>query len=95
MTGLNRLLYMSATSDSAGTCRIESTFEAGTDPDIAWTQVQNKLQLAIQSLPDVVTNRGVEVRKSTRNYLMIVGLTSEDGSMDMKDLIDFAKTTLE
>ena len=63
LTGLDRLLYMSATSDSAGACRIELTFEAGTDPDIAWTQVQNKLQLAIQSLPDVVTNRGVEVRK--------------------------------
>jgi hydrophobe/amphiphile efflux-1 (HAE1) family protein len=95
LTGLDRLLYMSATSDSAGTCRIELTFEAGTDPDIAWTQVQNKLQLAIQSLPDVVTNRGVQVSKSTRNYLMFVGLISEDGSMDMKDLIDFVKTNLE
>jgi HAE1 family hydrophobic/amphiphilic exporter-1 len=95
LTGLDRLLYMSATSDSAGGTRIELTFEPGTDPDIAWTQVQNKLQLAVQSLPDVVTNRGVEVRKSTRNYLMFVGLISEDGSMDMKDLIDFVKTNLE
>jgi HAE1 family hydrophobic/amphiphilic exporter-1 len=95
MTGFDKLLYMSATSDSAGTSRIELTFEAGTDPDLAWAEVQNKLQLAMGSLPDVVQNRGVTVRKSTRNYLMIIGLISEDGSMDMEDLIDFAQTNLE
>ncbi|MDD5207366.1 MAG: efflux RND transporter permease subunit, partial [Desulfobacterales bacterium] len=87
MTGFDNLLYMSATSDSAGGSRIELTFEAGTDPDLAWSQVQNKLQLAITSLPDVVKNQGVQVSKSTRNYLMVVGLVSEDNSMDMKDLI--------
>src|SRR5512133_239445 len=47
MTGFDNLLYMSATSDSAGSARIEMTFQAGTDPDLAWSQVQNKLQLAI------------------------------------------------
>jgi hydrophobe/amphiphile efflux-1 (HAE1) family protein len=95
MTGFAEMLYMSATSDSSGSSRIEMTFEAGTDPDLAWAQVQNKLQLAISSLPEVVKNQGVTVSKSTRNYLMIVGLISEDGSMDQKDLIDFAKTNLE
>jgi len=95
MTGFDNLLYMSATSDSAGMSRIELTFKAGTDPDIAWTQVQNKLQLAMSSLPEVVRTRGVEVAKSTRNYLMIVGLISEDGSMDKTDLSDFAITNLE
>ncbi len=95
MTGFDNLLYMSATSDSAGMSRIELTFKAGTDPDIAWTQVQNKLQLAMSSLPEVVRTRGVEVAKSTRNYLMIVGLVSEDGSMDKTDLSDFAITNLE
>ena len=95
MTGFDKLLYMSATSDSAGASRIELTFEAGTDPDIAWSQVQNKLQLAMSSLPEVVRTRGVTVSKSTRNYLMIVGLISEDGSMDRSDLQDYAKTNLE
>jgi len=95
MTGFADMLYMSATSDSSGSSRIELTFKAGTDPDIAWAQVQNKLQLAISSLPEVVKNQGVTVSKSTRNYLMFMGLVSEDGSMDMKDLIDFAKTNLE
>ncbi len=95
MTGFEDLLYLSATSDSAGTCRIDLTFEAGTDPDIAWTQVQNKLQLAMSSLPEVVQKQGVLVRKSTRNYLLFVGLISEDGSMDGADLRDYAKSNLE
>jgi hydrophobe/amphiphile efflux-1 (HAE1) family protein len=95
MTGFDKLLYMSATSDSAGSSRIELTFEAGTDPDLAWAQVQNKLQLAMSSLPDVIKSQGVQVSKSTRNYLMVVGLISEDGSMDGNDLRDYAKSNLE
>jgi len=95
MTGLDNLLYMSASSDSAGGSRLELTFAPGTDPDIAWSKVQNKVQSALPSLPDVVENQGVQVSKSTRNYLMIVGLISEDASMDGTDLRDYAKNNLE
>ena len=91
MTGLDQMLYLSATSDSAGTARIELTFEAGTDPDIAWSKVQNKLQLAMSSLPEEVQAQGITVGKATRNYLIIVGLISEDGSMDGNDLRDYAQ----
>uniref|UniRef100_A0A7C4RR30 Efflux RND transporter permease subunit n=1 Tax=Desulfatirhabdium butyrativorans TaxID=340467 RepID=A0A7C4RR30_9BACT len=95
MTGLEAMLYMSATSDSSGNARIELTFAPGTDPDVAWTKVQNKLQLAMASLPDVVQSRGVSVGKATRNYLLIVSLISEDGSMDGNDLRDYAQSNLE
>ena len=95
MTGLENLLYMSASSDSAGGSRLELTFAPGTNPDMAWSQVQNKVQTALTSLPDTVKNQGVNVRKSTRNYLMIIGLISEDGSMDGTDLRDYAKSNLE
>jgi hydrophobe/amphiphile efflux-1 (HAE1) family protein len=95
MTGLDRMIYLSATSDSAGGSRIELTFAPGTDPDLAWAKVQNKLQLALASLPDVVQRQGVTVGKATRNYLMIVGLISEDGSMDGNDLRDYAQSNLE
>src|SRR5512139_409650 len=88
MTGLDRMLYLSATSDSAGGARIELTFAPGTDPDVAWSQVQNKLQLAMASLPETVKSQGVTVSKSTMNFLLIVGLISEDGSMDGEDLRD-------
>ena len=95
MTGLDRLIYMSASSDSAGASRLELTFAPGTDVDIAWSKVQNKVQSILPSLPDVVQNRGVSVRKSTHNYLVVVGLVSEDGRMDRIDLADYATTNLE
>ena len=95
MTGLDKMLYLSATSDSSGSSRIELTFAPGTDPDLAWAKVQNKLQLAMASLPVVVQLQGVTVGKATRNYLMIVGLISEDGSKDGNDLRDYAQSNLE
>ena len=95
MTGFDKMLYLSASSDSSGASRVELTFAPGTDPDLAWAQVQNKLQLAMASLPEVVQRQGVKVSKSTRNYLLIVGLISEDGSMDGNDLQDYAQSNLE
>ncbi|MFH1998757.1 MAG: efflux RND transporter permease subunit, partial [Planctomycetota bacterium] len=95
MTGFDKLLYMSDTSDGSGAGRVELTFAPGTDPDMAWAQVQNKLQLAMASLPDVVQRQGVKVSKSTRNWLIIVGLTSEDGSMDDFDLSDYAQSSVQ
>ncbi|MDI6789655.1 MAG: efflux RND transporter permease subunit [Thermodesulfobacteriota bacterium] len=95
MTGLDDMLYLSGTSSSSGAARVEMTFAPGTDPDIAWSKVQNKLQLAMASLPDVVQRSGVKVSKSTRNYLMIVGLISEDGGMSGDDLRDYAQSNLE
>jgi hypothetical protein len=68
MTGLDGLLYLSGDSSSSGQARLDLTFEPGTDPDIAWSKVQNKLQLATASLPDDVQRSGVEVSKSTLNY---------------------------
>jgi len=95
MTGLDSMLYLTGTSSSSGASRIEMTFAAGTDPDVAWSKVQNKLQLAMASLPDEVQRSGVKVSKSTRNYLIIVGLISEDGSMRGEDLRDYAQSNLE
>jgi hydrophobe/amphiphile efflux-1 (HAE1) family protein len=95
ITGLDDMLYISGTSSSSGGSRVELTFAPGTDPDLAWSKVQNKLQLALASLPDVVQRSGVRVNKSTRNYLILVGLVSEDGSMDSNDLQDYAQSSLE
>ena len=95
MTGLDDMLYISGSSSSSGAARIELTFAPGTDPNVAWSKVQNKLQLAMASLPDVVQRSGVKVSKSTKNYLIIVGLISEDGSMSGADLRDYAQSNLE
>jgi HAE1 family hydrophobic/amphiphilic exporter-1 len=95
MTGLDKMLYIHSTSDSAGQAFIELTFAPGTDPDLAWAKVQNKLQLAMPVLPEVVQRQGLRVSKSTRNYLLIVGLTSEDDSLDQNDLSDYAVSQIQ
>ncbi len=95
MTGFDDMLYISGKSSSSGMSRLELTFAPGTDPDLAWAKVQNKLQLAMASLPDVVQRQGVKVSKSTRNYLMIMGLTSPDGSLDGDALRDYAQSNVE
>ena len=95
MTGLDKMMYMSSTSDSSGISTITLTFNPGTDPDLAWAKVQNKLQLAMARLPLTVQQRGVGVRKSTANYLMILSLVSEDGSMSDIDLRDYTLTVIQ
>ena len=95
LNGIDNLIYMSSTSDSAGAVAINLTFKAGTDPNIAQVQVQNKLQLATPLLPQLVQRQGIQVVKSTRNFLLIVGLVSEDGSMDRNSLTDYMVSNLQ
>ena len=95
LNGIDNLIYMSSTSDSAGAVSINLTFKAGTDPNIAQVQVQNKLQLATPLLPQVVQKQGIQVVKSTKNFLLIIGLISEDGSMDRHQLTDYMVSNLQ
>jgi len=95
LNGIDNLIYMASTSDSAGAVSITLTFKAGTDPNIAQVQVQNKLQLATPLLPEIVQRQGIAVVKSTRNFLLIVGLVSEDGSMDRNALTDYMVSNLQ
>jgi multidrug efflux pump len=89
MNGIDHLRYMTSTSDSSGYVTITLTFDAGTDPNIAQVQVQNKLQLAMPLLPDAVQQQGIQVTKSTRNFLLIIGVYSEDSSMSRYDMTDY------
>ena len=95
MTGLDRLLYMSATSDSAGHGSVTLTFQPGTDPDAAWAKVQNKLELAKPLMPQVVQQMGIAVTKSTKNIFMILAITSTDGSLSAEDLRDYLASNVE
>ncbi|THF64622.1 efflux RND transporter permease subunit [Pseudothauera nasutitermitis] len=95
MTGLDGLLYMNSTSDSYGRATVTLTFDAGTDPDIAQVQVQNKLQTSLPLLPQAVQQQGVTVAKSTRNFLLVLGFVSKDGSLDNTDLSDFLVSTVQ
>ena len=89
MSGLDHLLYLSSTSDDSGTATITLTFAAGTNPDIAQVQVQNKLSLATPLLPQVVQQLGTTVTKSSSSFLLVLAFNSEDGSMDRYDLANY------
>ena len=95
LNGIDNLIYMSSSSDSAGAVAINLTFKAGTDPNIAQVQVQNKLQLATPLLPQVVQRQGISVVKSTKNFLILIGLVSEDGSMDRNSLTDYLVSNIQ
>ncbi|WP_304502308.1 efflux RND transporter permease subunit [Asticcacaulis sp. AND118] len=94
MKGIDGLLYMNSTSDSSGAASITLTFKAGTDPDIAQVQVQNKLQSAVPLLPQEVQQQGLTVAKATSSFLMVVGLYSDDPNVTDHDLGDYMSSTL-
>jgi multidrug efflux pump len=95
MSGLDHLRYMGSSSDAVGNAQVTLTFDAGTNPDIAQVQVQNKVQLAMPQLPLEVQRQGVRVVKSATNFLLIIGLVSEDGSMTRNDISDYAFSSLQ
>ena len=95
LTGLDGLLYINSSSDSFGRAAITLTFDAATDPDIAQVQVQNKLQLALPLLPQAVQQQGVQVAKSARNFLMVIGFVSKQGTLDNVDLADFIVSSVQ
>jgi multidrug efflux pump len=88
LKGLDHLLYFSSNSSSNGQVQITATFAAGTNPDIAQVQVQNKLQAAIPILPAQVQQQGITVAKSQPSFLMVVGLYDADGRHSVIDIAD-------
>ena len=95
LKGLDHLRYFSSSSSSSGTATITLTFEQGTDPDTAQVQVQNKIQSATPLLPQEVQRQGLLVAKATQNFLLFVGLYSEDGKHDGIDLADYLASKLQ
>ncbi len=95
LNGLDNLRYISSESNSDGSMMIIVTFEQGTDPDIAQVQVQNKLQLATPMLPQEVQQQGIRVVKFQINFMLVMGLVSEDGSMTNYDLSDYIASNLQ
>src|SRR5882672_2329595 len=95
MNGIDHLRYLASTSDSAGNATITLTFDAGTNPDIAQVQVQNKLQLALPLLPQEVQKQGVSVTKSVKNFAAAVAFVSTDGRLSGADLGDYIASSVQ
>jgi multidrug efflux pump len=95
LSGIDHLLYFGSESDKDGSMTITLYFEQGTNPDIAQVQVQNKLQLATPLLPAEVQAQGIRVAKATRNFLLVIGFYSADGSMNNDDIGDYVASHVQ
>lgn len=95
MNGIDNLMYMSSTSDSAGSVTITLTFQSGTNPDIAQVQVQNKLQLATPLLPQEVQQQGISVEKSSSSFLMVAGFVSDNPNTTQDDISDYVASNIK
>lgn len=92
LNGVEGFLYMSSSSGSNGAASITLTFEAGTDIDIAQTEVQNRLSTVEARLPEEVRRQGITVRQANAGFLLIVALTSPSGQYNTTDLGNIAAT---
>ena len=95
LTGLDNLLYFSSQSNADGTVLITATFAAGTNPDIAQVQVQNKVQAAVPLLPAAVQQLGVVVAKNTPNFIVVIGIYDDTGRYTNVDISDFITSKMQ
>jgi len=90
LNGSPGLAYIESVSQANGTASITTTFEPGTNIELAQVDIQNRLSRATPRLPAAVTQQGVKVDKSRSNFLLFVTLSSKDGKMDPIALGDYA-----
>jgi multidrug efflux pump len=88
--GVENALYMSSQSTNDGGYNLTVTFEVGTNLDMAQVLVQNRVNLALPSLPPEVKATGVSVKKKSPNILLVVNLISPKGSFDQLYLSNYA-----
>ena len=95
LTGIDGLLYFSSSSESNGRISINLTFTQDTDPDTAQVQVQNKVQLVMNKLPEAVQRQGVSVNKSQSDFLMIAALYDTTNTRSNVDLSNYLTTNIQ
>ena len=95
INGVEGMLYMSSTSSNGGGYALTITFAVGTDPDIAAVNVQNRVAIAESRLPQDVVRQGIVTRKQSSNMLMVINLTSPEGTHDGLFLSNYASIHLQ
>jgi multidrug efflux pump len=90
VNGVEDMLYMSSQCSNDGSYSLSVTFKVGTDLNMAQVLVQNRVALAMPTLPDVVKQVGVTTKKRSPDLMMIVNLISPDGRYDQLYLSNYA-----
>ena len=78
VNGVENMIYMSSVSANDGSYTLTVSFEVGTNLDFAQVLVQNRVALAVPSLPEDVTRQGVKTKKKSNNIVLIISLYSPD-----------------
>src|SRR5436190_7817033 len=86
--GVEKMLYMSSASNNDGSYTLDVTFELGTDINMAQVLVQNRVAIALPTLPDVVKNIGVITKKQAADILLAISLYSADNPETGKPCYD-------
>src|SRR5262247_1525176 len=84
------MLYMVSQATGDGNLNLTITFKLGTDLDIAQVLVQNRVSIALSQLPEEVVREGVTVKKNSPDLLMVIHLSSPDGSRDQLYISNYA-----
>ncbi|MFA6133198.1 MAG: multidrug efflux RND transporter permease subunit [Phycisphaerae bacterium] len=95
VNGVEKMLYMSSTSNTDGSYNLTVTFELGTDVDMAQVLVQNRVNLASPRLPEDVRRQGVTVKKKSVNFVVISSLFSPDKRFDTLYISNYATINLK
>src|SRR5215204_865729 len=90
INGVQGMTYMSSSSSNDGSSTITVTFEVGYPLSTAAVDVQNRVSQAASSLPAIVNQSGVTIKKQNPNFVLIVNLTSPDHSVDPVALSNYA-----
>lgn len=94
VNGVENMLYMNSQCTSDGSYSLTITFEIGTNLNMAQVLVQNRVNLAMPQLPDVVRATGITTRKRSSDLLMTVSLNSPGRRYDQMYLSNYAQTHL-
>jgi hydrophobe/amphiphile efflux-1 (HAE1) family protein len=90
VNGTEGMLYMSSQSTADGRMSLTVTFRLGTDPDRAQILVQGAVAAALPRLPEEVRRWGVTTRKLATDRLMVIFVSSPDGSYDQLYISNYA-----
>ncbi|MDY3555003.1 multidrug efflux RND transporter permease subunit [Gemmata sp. JC717] len=90
VNGVENMMYMSSNSANDGSYSLTVTFKPGTNLDFAQVLVQNRVNLALPLLPDVVRQAGVTTRKRNPDMLMVINLYSPTGEYDQLHLSNYS-----
>ena len=95
LNGVPGLLYFESTSDASGQISITVTFEPGTDVADAQVEVQNRISRVESRLPETVSRQGMRIERAGTGFLLVVTLTSTDGTMDAIGLGDYLSRNVD